>query len=185
MSLRAKIYLIVGATLLVAVAVVFMVSQTVFMRGFASVENTEAQDQIKRAQAAVTWNVMELGIAVKSYRSEDDDPRTSCSPKIPPYVDSELSESFFAGVKANAAGSPGRERAICSGAAGSTSAKSEFTALPSGLESYLAPQGGLTQRFLAGQDISGILMLSGAPMLVNSQPHRSRPGARPSRAPSS
>ncbi len=42
--------------------------------------------------------------------------------------------------------------------------------MPPGLQSYLAPQGGLNQRFLAGQDISGIVMLSGAPMLVSSQP---------------
>ena len=66
MSLRVKIYLIVGLTLLVAVAVVFMVSQTVFMRGFASVENADMQEQIKRAKAAVTWNLTELGAAARS-----------------------------------------------------------------------------------------------------------------------
>jgi diguanylate cyclase (GGDEF)-like protein/putative nucleotidyltransferase with HDIG domain len=168
LSLRAKIYLIVGATLLVAVVVVFLVSQTVFMRGFESVESSEAQDQIKRAQAAVAWNVMELGIAVKGYRS-DVDVLEFLQSRNPANVESELGESFFAGVKANALAICDKDGNLLWGR-GFDLGKAEFTALPPGLESYLAPQGGLTRRFLAGQDISGILMLSGAPMLVNSQP---------------
>ena len=101
LSLRVKIYLILGATLLVAVAVVFMVSQTVFMRGFTAIEQTEAQDQIKRAQAAITWNVMELNVAVKSYRSQDDI-LAFLQSRDSSYIDSELPASFFTGVKANA-----------------------------------------------------------------------------------
>ena len=132
MSLRAKIYLIVGATLLVAVVGVFLVSQTVFMRGFESVENTEAQDQIKRAQAAVTWNVMELGIAVKGYRS-DEDVLGFLQSQIPPNIESELAESFFAGVKANALAVLDRNGNLLWGR-GFDLAKAEFTALPSGLE---------------------------------------------------
>jgi sensor domain CHASE-containing protein len=167
LSLRAKIYLIVGATLLVAVVVVFLVSQTVFMRGFESVESAEAQDQIKRAQAAVSWNVMELGIAVKGYRS-DEDILGFLQSRNPAGIESELAESFFAGVKANALAIVDSNGNLLWGR-GFDLGNTEFTALPSGLEGYLGPQGGLSQRVLAGQDISGIVMLSGAPMLVNSQ----------------
>ena len=97
-----KIYLIVGFTLLVAVAVVFMVSQTVFMRGFASVENAEMQEQVKRAKAAVTWDLTELGAAARSSSARDEtlafleygDPR---------YIDSSFPPSFFTGFGASVA----------------------------------------------------------------------------------
>ena len=138
MSLRAKIYLIVGATLLVAVAVVFMVSQTVFMRGFESVEETEAEDQIKRAQAAVTWNVKELGVALKGYRS-DEDILEFLQTRNPANVESELAESFFAGVKANALAIFDRNGDLL-GAAGSIWRSRSSPRFPTGLESYLAPK---------------------------------------------
>ena len=175
MSLRVKIYLILGGTLLVAVAVVFMVSQTVFMRGFAAVENTEAQDQIKRAQAAITWNVMELNVAVKSYRSQSDI-LAFLQSRDSSYIESALPASFFAGVKTNAVAILDQKGALV-WSRGFDLDKSEFTALPSGLETYLTPQGGLTQRFLAGQDISGMLMIAGTPMLLNSQPIVTESGA--------
>jgi diguanylate cyclase (GGDEF)-like protein len=168
LSLRVKIYLILGATLLAAVAVVMLVSQTVFMRGFSGIENTEAQDQIKRAQAAITWNVMELNVAVKSYRSQNDI-LAFLQSRDPSYIDSELPASFFAGVKANAVALLDQKGDLV-WSRGFDLNKSEFIALPTALESSLAPQGGLTKRFLAGQDISGMLMLAGDPMLVNSQP---------------
>ena len=72
MSLRLKIYLIVGFTLLVAVAALFMVSQTVFMRGFVSVEKAEMQEQIKRAKAALSWDLTEVTAAARSYASNGD-----------------------------------------------------------------------------------------------------------------
>ena len=168
LSLRSKIYLIVGATLLVAVAVVFLVSQTVFMRGFSSVENTEARDQIKRAQAAVTWNVLELGIAVKSYGSQDEALNFLLS-KDSTYTDSSLSASFFKGVSANAAVVLDQNGALLWGR-GFDLGKYQFTPLPSGLETELSSQGSLSQRFLAGSEVSGILMVSGVPMLIDSQP---------------
>ena len=168
MSLRTKIYLIVGATLLVAVAVVFMVSQTVFMRGFESVESADAQNQMQRAQAGLNWNVMELGVAIKGYRS-DEDVLAFLGSHDPGNIESKLTESFFAGVKSNAVAILDKDGHLIWGR-GFDLAKADFSALPAGLEDHLSPQGGLTQRFLAGQDISGILMLAGTPMLVNSQP---------------
>jgi diguanylate cyclase (GGDEF)-like protein len=168
LSLRSKIYLIVGATLLVAVAVVFMVSQTVFMRGFASVESTQAQDQIKRAQAAVTWDVLELGIAVKSYGTQGEI-LTFLRTKDSTYTDSSLSASFFTGVRANAAAILDQDGSILWGR-GFDLDKYQFTPLPSALQADLSPQGSLSQRFLAGTEVSGILMVSGVPMLIDSQP---------------
>ena len=61
-----------GLTLLLAVVVIFVVSQTVFMRGFARVETTEVEEQVKRARAAVSQNLAELSADVFSYSSWDD-----------------------------------------------------------------------------------------------------------------
>jgi diguanylate cyclase (GGDEF)-like protein len=166
LSLRSKIYLIVGATLLVAVAVVFMVSQTVFMRGFSSVESTQSQDQIKRAQAAVTWNLLELGIAVKGHGS---DVLAFLHSKDPSLADASLPGSFFSGVRANAAAIIDQNGTVLWGH-GFDLGTSQLTSLPPALDQYLAPQGALSQRFQAGTEVSGILMLSGTPMLIDSQP---------------
>ncbi len=43
-TLRWKTYVLVGTTLLVALLVVYAVSQTLFMRGFANVETRQMQD---------------------------------------------------------------------------------------------------------------------------------------------
>ena len=165
-SLRTKIYLIVGATLLVAVAVVFMVSQTVFMRGFSSVERTQSQNQIKQAQAAVTWSLWELGIAAKSYGSQDE-VLAFLRSEGPSYAG--LSESSFSGVRASAAAIIDRNGTVLWGH-GFDLDRAELAPLPEGLDRYLAPQGALNQRFRAGTEISGIVMLAGAPMLIDSQP---------------
>jgi sensor domain CHASE-containing protein len=168
LSLRSKIYLIVGATLLVAVAVVFMVSQTVFLRGFASVEHKETQDQIKRAQAAVTWDLLELGVAAKSYSSQDQ-VLASLRSKGSTSADSSLSGSFFTAARANAAAVLDQTGALVWGR-GFDLVGSQPTPLPTELEPYFSPQGGLSERFRAGTEVSGILVLSGAPMLVDSRP---------------
>lgn len=134
LSLRVKIYLIVGFTLLVAVAVVFMVSQTVFMRGFASVENSEMQEQIKRAKAAVSWDLSELSAAARSYSSRADT-LSFLQYGDPNYADSGFPTSFFTGFDANAAAILDSDGTILWGR-GFDLENPEITALPGGLDGY-------------------------------------------------
>jgi len=168
LTLRVKIYLIVGLTLLVAVAVVFMVSQTVFMRGFATVENAEMQEQIKRAKAAVGWDLTELSAAARSYSSRADT-LSFLQYRDPNYADSSFPTSFFTGFDANAAAILDADGTILWGR-GFDPENPEITALPGGLDGYLTPGGPLAQRFGPDGATSGILMLFGGPMLIDIHP---------------
>jgi diguanylate cyclase (GGDEF)-like protein/putative nucleotidyltransferase with HDIG domain len=166
----------VGLTLLVAVAVVFMVSQTVFMRGFTSVENAEMQEQIKRAKAAVTWNLAELSSAARSYSSRDDI-LAFLRYRDPKYADSGLPTSFFTGFDANAAAIFDEYGTVVWGR-GFDPKNPDSTALPSGLDGYLTPGGPLAEQFAADRETSGILMLPGGPMLVDVHPISGERGGR-------
>ena len=138
LSLRRKIYLIVGLTLLIAVAVIFLVSQTVFMRGFKSVENTQMQEQIKRAQAAVNWNLVELGGDVVSYASWDDT-ITFLEQRDQKYIDSNLPKTFFTGFKANLAVILDQDGSVVYGT-GYDLENDKKTPLPAGLTTTWAPK---------------------------------------------
>ncbi len=75
------------------------------MRGFETVEQSEVQEQVKRAQTAVKWNLDELGAAVKSYSSWDDSV-AFLEDGNQRFIDSNFPDSFFTGFKANMAAMP-------------------------------------------------------------------------------
>ena len=168
MSLRWKIYLLVGLTLVVAVAVIFVVTQTVFMRGFATVETTEVQDQVERAQAVVAQNLAELSADVYSYSSWNDTV-TFLGDKNQAYVEANLADSFFAGFKANVAVFVRNDGTIVWGR-GFDLESSKASALPPGLSKYMTPESPLVRHSSLDSKLSGILMLSDGPMLVGAQP---------------
>jgi diguanylate cyclase (GGDEF)-like protein len=178
-SLRWKIYLLVGLTLLVAVAVIFAVSQTVFMRGFAAVETTEMQEQLKRAQSAVAQNLAELSADVFSYASWDDTV-TFLSDKNEGYVKTNLPDSFFTGFKANLAVFVRNDGTVVWGR-GFDLANAKASPLPLGLTKYLAPESPLVRHTSLDSKLSGILMLPDGPMLIDSQPILSSDGVGPVR----
>jgi diguanylate cyclase (GGDEF)-like protein len=167
LSLRLKIYLIVGLTLLVAVAIVFLVSQTLFMQGFASVENAEMQKQIERAKAAVAWDLTELSAAARSYAARDDT-LALVKQGDAEYTDVGLPTSFFTGFNANAAALLSADGTVLWGR-GSDPGSPLATSLPGDLVGYLA-SGPLAQRFGTQGESSGILVLSRGPMLIDIQP---------------
>ena len=169
MSLRLKIYLIVGFTLLVAVAVVFMVSQTVFMRGFASVENAEMQEQIKRAKAAVGWDLLEVSAAARSYSSNDDLLAALRTEEPVATGGVSLPTSFFTGFHVNTAAILDSQGSLVWGGSHGFDASGSY-GLPAGLEPYLSSGDIPDQGPEAPRATSGIAMLPLGPMLIDSQP---------------
>ncbi len=179
MSLRWKINLTVGLTLLAAVGVVLLVSQTVFMRGFESVERSEVQEQVKRAQTAVKWNLDELGAAVKSYASWDD-AVAFLEDRNQRFIDSNFPESFFTGFRANVAAILDGSGTLAWGG-GYDLESSEPVDLPLGLVGYLTSGSLLASHPGVTSDVSGILMLPQGPLLVDSQPILTSNGEGPVR----
>jgi diguanylate cyclase (GGDEF)-like protein len=178
LSLRLKIYLIVGFTLLVAVAVVFMVSQTVFMRGFASVENAQMREQVKRAKAAVDWDLAEVSSAALAYSSQDDT-RSLLRSRQPSYGRSAFPDAFFTGFGVDTAAVIGTDGTLVWGRSYDPNDPAS-TALPAGLDAYIYPGGPLTrnENADAGPGDSGILMLPQGPLLVDSRPVLDAPGGQ-------
>jgi diguanylate cyclase (GGDEF)-like protein len=175
MRLRLKIYLIVGLTLLVAVAVIFLVSQTVFMRGFASVEKTEMQEQVSRASAAIAWSLSELGAAVQSHSSQDEtvaylDPADPAGQRPP---ESTFNRTFFATFAIDAVAILDGNGDVLWGR-GFDSRDSGLTALPGGLALALGAAGPEVI-FRSEQGLSGLLLLPRGPMLIDARPVRSGP----------
>jgi diguanylate cyclase (GGDEF)-like protein/putative nucleotidyltransferase with HDIG domain len=179
LSLRRKTYLVVGLTLLVAVVVIFVVSQTVFMRGFARVETAEVEEQVKRARAAVSQNLAELSAGVFSYSSWDDTV-AFLKDKNQVYIDANLLDSLFTGFKANMAIFVRNDGTVVWGR-GFDLSSSKASSLPPGLSKYLAPDGPLVRHLGVDSKLSGILMLPDGPMLVNSQPILTSNGEGPVR----
>jgi diguanylate cyclase (GGDEF)-like protein/putative nucleotidyltransferase with HDIG domain len=171
LSLRLKIYLLMGTTLLVAVAVVFFVSQTVFMSGFVSVENAQMREQVKLAQAAMGSKLLELSAATRAY-SSGEAVSAALDTEDPSSGDAVFPTSFFSGFNANAAvlldknGQILFDRGFDPRYRGSAS-------LPSGLAGYISPGATLAQQLAGGTEFAGIVSLPDGPMLLDSQPVRS------------
>jgi len=168
LSLRRKTYLLMGCTMIIAVAVIFAVSQTVFMRGFASVETTDMHDQVKRARAALAQNLAELNAAVYSYSSWDDTV-TFIEDENETYVQANLVGSFFTGFKANLAAIVRNDGTIVWGR-GFDLEGSRATPLPAGFTALLTAESPLVRHSRVDSKLSGILMLPEGPMLIDSQP---------------
>jgi len=177
LTLRWKTYLLVGVTLLAAVLAVYVVSHTVFLRGFTSVEHAQMQDQVKRAQAAVAQNLAELDADCFSYASWDDTVaflRTGDQS----YIENNLPDSFYTGYKANLAVFVKTDGTIVYGK-GYDLQKGRLTAMPAGLATYLTADGLLVHFSSVAGKTSGILMLPEGPMLVTSQPVLTSDGTGP------
>jgi diguanylate cyclase (GGDEF)-like protein len=172
LSLRRKIYVIVGLTLLVAVAVVFMISQTVLVRGFENVENAEMQEQVKRAQAAISASLGELETAAQSQSIRGEIAEFFRSGGQASIGDI-FPASFFAGFNANAVALLGADGRVAWGRS-FESTTAELAALPVGLDTYLGAASPL-QRFHAGSEVSGILMLPHGPLMVAARPVHGNP----------
>jgi diguanylate cyclase (GGDEF)-like protein/putative nucleotidyltransferase with HDIG domain len=179
LSLRRKIYLVLGLTLLVGIGVIFVISQTVFMRGFSVVETREVEEQVQRARAAVAQNLAELSADVYSYSSRDDT-AAFLNNKNEDYVKANLGNSFFTGVAANVAVFVRTDGTIVWGQ-GFDSANTKATSLPSGLSSQLTPDSPLVRQSGPEGELSGILMLPQGPMLIDSQPILAVGGEGPAR----
>jgi diguanylate cyclase (GGDEF)-like protein/PAS domain S-box-containing protein len=168
LKLRWRTYLLMVLTLVGAVFAVEVISQTVFMRGFANVERTQMQDQVKRAQSAVRQDLDALGADVFSYSAWDDTVRF-IETGNQGFVDSNLTDSFFTGFRANLAVIVKNDGTIVYGQ-GFDLEKSRVTAMPTGLLRYLTPDSPLVKHSGADGRVSGILMLAEGPMLIDSQP---------------
>ena len=168
MTLRWKTYLLVGVTLLAAVIVVYAVSQTVFMRGFANVERAQMQDQVQRAKAAISQNQAELDAAVYSYASWDDTIGFIESGDQA-YIDNNLPEGFYIGFEANLGVFVKNDGTIVYGQ-GYDQDKGQLTSLPVGLGKYLTPDSPLVRHSSTDSKLSGILMLPEGPLLFSSRP---------------
>ena len=168
LKLRWKTYLLMALTLLAAVFTVEVVSQTIFMRGFANVERAQMQDQVKRAQAAVSQDLSGLTAEVLSYSAWDDMVRfVETGDKS--FVENNLADSFYTGFKTNLAVIMKNDGTIVYGQ-GFDLQTGHVTPVPAGLGQYLTPDSPLVSHTSADSTLSGILMLPEGPMLIDSQP---------------
>ncbi len=168
MSLRLKTYLIVGATLVTAVAAIYLVSQLVLMRSFSTVETKEVHEEVARAQAALDQELADLNAVVYDYSSSDDT-AAFLEEQNQAYIDANFGDSFFTANDVDLAVMTRDDGSIILNRAfDSDEAKS--TTPPKGLSRYLDPDSPLVRHSSADAGLLGLLMLPEGPMLVGSQP---------------
>ncbi len=179
MSLRWKTYLIVGATLITAVAAIFVLSQTVLMRGFAEVETGEVREEVARARAALDQELTELGTTAYGYSSWDETV-AFVEGRNQVYPETNLTDSFFTGSGINLVILARNDGTVALGK-GFDLKTAKTTSLPVGLSEYLTAESPLLKHTSVDSRLSGLLMLPEGPMLVDSQPILTSKGEGPVR----
>jgi diguanylate cyclase (GGDEF)-like protein len=168
LSLRWKTYLIVGATLITAVAAIFVLSQTVLMRGFAEVENAEVQEEVRRARSALNEELTKLSATVYGHSTRDDT-AAFLEGSNRAYPETSLTDSFFTGSDVNLVVLAGNDGTVVL-SKGFDLETAKGTSLPVGLSDYLGTESPLLQHDGVDSRLSGLLMLPEGAMLVDSQP---------------
>jgi diguanylate cyclase (GGDEF)-like protein/putative nucleotidyltransferase with HDIG domain len=179
LSLRWKTYLIVGVTLIAAVAAIFVVSQTVLMRGFTKVETAEVQEEVARAKAALNRELKELSATTFGYASWDDTV-AFLEGRNQAYPETNLSDSFFTGSGVNLV-VMGRNDGTVALGRGFDLRTAKTTSLPVGLSEYLGTESPLLWHGNVDSRLSGLVMLPEGPMLIDSQPILTSKGEGPVR----
>lgn len=168
MSLRLKIYLIVGFVLVAGAAALFMVSQTLVMNGFDRLEVDDVRGKVALVRTMLDRELTDLGTIATGYCSggESGAPLGSLE-----FLGGEAGpgDSSFAGG--------GVSVAVLVGADGQTVISRRFDGktgvadhTPSELSPYVQPESPLVRHAGPGSVLSGLLMLPEGPMLVDSRP---------------
>ena len=179
MSLRRKIYLVLGLTLAVALMMLYIVSETVFMRGFAAVERREVQEQILRARTALDRDLSLLRTAAFDYGAWDD-AISFLEDGNQDFIDRNLVDSFYTSFALNVAVFLRADGTAVYGG-GFDLETGQSAPVPAGLAEYLTAGSPLAMRLSPDDVLSGLLALPEGPLLVVSQPVLDSNGRGPAR----
>jgi len=177
MKLRIKTLLIIGVTLAGLIAILYIVSSTVLMSGFAQVEEQETRENVQRALDTLTSELDGLSSITRDYASWDDtyafiEDANETYPKV------NLVDATFSNLKLNLMVFVHSSGRIVFSKAFDLQNEQEVP-LPDGLEGHLSANSPLLRHPDAESTVTGLVLLPGGPLLVASRPILTSEGQGP------
>lgn len=168
MTLRTKTLLIITATLVGLIALLYASSKHILMGSFADLERESVQRNVRRASQALTNEIAILTSTAIDWAYWDDTYQF-VEDADPAYVRSNVTASTFITGRLNALVLINRDGEIVL-SEGFNLYREESAPLPDGLEAHLGPGSLLVPESDRLDMVSGVLSLPGGPLLVSSLP---------------
>ena len=171
MSVRAKTLIIIGATWLVLVGVLYLVSRSVLLGGFARIEQKSQAQDIARARAAVGDDLASVQRISSDMATWDDAYAYMAHPE-PDFLLANFGEgetSTFQFMHYDFAAFVDTSGHLVSGL-GLDSATKKIIPLPHGLAPAIGPDSPLTRSAQREGRASGLVVLPSGPLLIAAHP---------------
>jgi PAS domain S-box-containing protein len=166
MTLRKKTLLIIGVMLIGLIAMLYAVSQTVFLDSFSKLEKQDTSQNVERALSAISDDISNLNAIVGDWAPWDDT-YVFVEDLNQSYVQRNLSDETLANLGINFMLFINSSGQIVYGKAIDLQ-KEEEMPVPKGLEEYISASDHLASKFVEENRISGIILPSEGPMLIAS-----------------
>jgi signal transduction histidine kinase len=179
MTLRTKTLGIVGITLVVLLVVLQFISATIFLDGFARVEETTTHRNVQRALDAYTDELAKLNTAAGDWATWDDT-YAFIEDGNATYRQANLTDAAMATLNLNLFVYVQNSGRVVYGA-GYDAKAAQGTPMPASFQAHLAPNDLLLQHPDIHVGQTGLVLLPEGPLLLASRPILPSEGAGPSR----
>lgn len=179
MKLRNKILLVIISTMVLTLMVLWIVTGTVLMSGFAKVENDSATRDVQRVQDAIYEMVNNLSIKVIDW-SKWDDTYQFINDSNSAYIESNLNDEAMRDLKIDIMLFLNNKHKVIFSKIYNKKTRLG-SVLPSKIANILTNDSLLATHMSTTSEISGICLLAGKPLLIVSKPIITSEGKGPIR----
>lgn len=179
MSLYRKTLLIIAIVTLALLAAMYAVTRTVLMESYVRLEQKHLIEDVERVRHALANYVSSLNSMLSDWATWDDS-YAFMEDQNPRYVDSNLVDSAFTGMRLNALAYLDTNGKIVWGQ-GYDLEQERAAPLPAGLADHLSARAPLGQPGSTGRSTQGLLVLPNGPLLVVAAPILRSDGSGPPR----
>ncbi len=179
MSLYKKTLLVIGATLIGLVVILYVASRTILMGGFEELETRIAIRDVGRILEAIDADLSSLELLAGDWAAWDDT-YEFIEDLNQAYIDSNLVDETFIDARLNLILFIKPDGEIAFGKALDHETGSEVP-IPDGILEHLSPDGLLLSHNDRPEGVTGLLMLPEGPMLISSMPILTSQNLGPSR----
>ncbi len=176
MTLRNKTLLVIGATLLGLLALLYLVAQTILLAGFVRLEEQEVRGSVQRVLDALAADLEALDATAGDYAGWDDTYAFASDGNVV-YVETNLIDQTYANLRLNVFVIVDAAGQLRYGAS-YDAAQNEVGPMPAALAEHLAP-GSPLQLHTETDGVTGLLMLPEGPLLLAARPILTSEGAGP------
>ncbi len=172
-----KINLIIAASVLVLLSVIYAASQLIVLKGFLTLENDSLARNASRVMDALNDDIATLGTLADDWATWDDT-YTYMQGKAPDFIDKNLPDDALTRLRVNLVLLVDTQGRMAFGKAIDLEASAAIP-LPDGLETYLRGHPELVQFTAPDAERQGLIVVSGVPLLVGLRPIVTSEGTGP------